>query len=40
VDTFAKEAKAAVAANPVGSSWLEETDCKQLDPYFAKFKKK
>jgi len=40
VDTFVKEAKALSAAHPPGTSWLEETDCKQLQPYFAKFKKK
>jgi len=37
VDKFAMEAKAAVAANPIGSTELEKTDCKQLEPYFTKY---
>lgn len=40
VDKFAEEAKAAVAANPVGSSELEKTDCSKLEPIFAKYTKK
>lgn len=40
VDKFATEAKAAVAANPKGSNWLEETDCAKLEPFFAKYSKK
>ena len=33
-------AKAAVAANPPGSSWLEKTDCAALEPIFQKYTKK
>lgn len=40
VDTFGKEAKAAVKANPMGSNWLEKTDCAKLEPFFAKYQKK
>ena len=40
VDKFAEEAKAAVAANPPGSSWLEKTDCAALEPIFQKYTKK
>ena len=40
VDKFAKEAKAAVAANPPKSNWLEKTDCAALEPIFAKYTKK
>jgi TRAP-type C4-dicarboxylate transport system substrate-binding protein len=40
VDTFAKEASAAVAANPPGSNWLEKTDCSVLEPIFKKYTKK
>lgn len=40
VDTFQMEAKAAVKANPPGTNWLEETDCKQLNSIFAKYQKK
>ena len=40
VDTFATEAKAAVAKNPIGSNWLEKTDCKAMEPTFAKYTKK
>ena len=40
VDKFAAEAKAAVTANPVGSNWLEKTDCAKLEPIFAKYTKK
>jgi len=39
VDTFVEEARALSAANPPGSSWLEETDCQQLEPFFARFTK-
>ena len=37
VDKFRAEAKAAVAANPIGSSQLEKTDCGPLMPYFTKY---
>jgi TRAP-type C4-dicarboxylate transport system substrate-binding protein len=40
VDKFAEEAKAAVAANPMGSSDLEKTDCKAMEPIFQKYEKK
>ena len=40
VDKFAEEAKAAVKANPIGSNWLEKTDCKKMAPIFAKYRKK
>ena len=40
VDKFAMEAKAAVAANPMGSHWLEETDCSEIEPWFERFAKK
>jgi TRAP-type C4-dicarboxylate transport system substrate-binding protein len=40
VDKFAAEAKAAVAKNPMGSNWLENTDCKAMQPIFDKYKKK
>lgn len=40
VDKFAEEAKAAVAKNPIGSNWLEKTDCKAMEPIFAKYVKK
>jgi TRAP-type C4-dicarboxylate transport system substrate-binding protein len=40
VDKFAEEAKAAVEKNPIGSNWLEETDCGKLEPIFAKYTKK
>lgn len=40
VDKFAQEAKAAVKANPMGSNWLEKTDCSKLEPIFAKYTKK
>jgi len=36
----AQEAKAAVAANPMGSSDLEKTDCKAMEPIFKKYTKK
>jgi TRAP-type C4-dicarboxylate transport system substrate-binding protein len=39
VDTFAKEAKAASAANPIGSSALEKTDCSKYADLFPKPKK-
>jgi TRAP-type transport system periplasmic protein len=37
VDHFAKEARAAVEANPMGSNWLEQTNCEELEPFFARF---
>jgi TRAP-type C4-dicarboxylate transport system substrate-binding protein len=40
VDKFAEEAKAAVAANPLGSSDLEKTDCAAMEPMFTKYVKK
>ena len=40
VDKFAEEAKAAVAANPIGSSELEKTDCKAMDELIASYRKK
>ncbi|MBU2531450.1 MAG: TRAP transporter substrate-binding protein DctP [Alphaproteobacteria bacterium] len=40
VDKFKQEAKAAVAANPLGSNWLEKTNCEELAPVFAKYVKK
>lgn len=39
VDKFAQEAKAAVKANPMGSNWLEKTDCKAMEPIFSKYVK-
>jgi TRAP-type C4-dicarboxylate transport system substrate-binding protein len=40
VDKFREEAKAAVKANPKGSNWLEQTNCEELAPIFAKYAKK
>ena len=40
VDKFAEEAKAAVAANPLGESDLEATDCGPMNELFAKYRKK
>lgn len=40
VDKFSEEAKAAVAANPPGSNWLEKTDCAAMEPIFMKYTKK
>lgn len=40
VDKFAEEAKAAVAANPLGQSALEATDCGPMMELFAKYRKK
>ncbi len=40
VDKFAMEAKAAVAANPLGTSDLEKTDCGPMLELFAKYRKK
>jgi len=40
VDKFAEEAKAAVAKHPMGSSDLEKTDCKAMEPMFTKYVKK
>ncbi|MFK7941316.1 MAG: TRAP transporter substrate-binding protein [Paracoccaceae bacterium] len=39
VDKFAEEAKAAVAANPLGASDLEATDCGPMNELFAKYRK-
>ncbi|MDA0341005.1 MAG: TRAP transporter substrate-binding protein DctP [Proteobacteria bacterium] len=39
VDKFAAEAKAAVAAHPMGSDPLEKTDCTKVSHYFTKYKK-
>lgn len=40
VDKFAMEAKAAVDANPLGSSDLDKTDCASFEHYFEKYAKK
>ena len=40
VDKFVEEAKAAVAANPLGESDLEKTDCGPMMELFAKYRKK
>ena len=40
VDKFVAEAKAASAANPIGSDPLEQTDCTELQEYFTKYVKK
>tara|TARA_R110002096_G_scaffold256123_1_gene449390 strand:- start:4781 stop:5917 length:1137 start_codon:yes stop_codon:yes gene_type:complete len=40
VDKFVQEAKAASKANPLGSNWLEKTDCSEMQPYFDKYTKK
>ncbi len=34
VDKFAQEARAASAANPLGSSWIEKVDCAELASWF------
>jgi TRAP-type C4-dicarboxylate transport system substrate-binding protein len=39
VDRFVEEAKAAVAAHPLGSDPLEQTDCKVMNPFFTKYGK-
>jgi TRAP-type C4-dicarboxylate transport system substrate-binding protein len=39
VDQFTAEAKALVAANPLGSSALEKTDCTAYAAFFAKYEK-
>ncbi|MEM0990980.1 MAG: TRAP transporter substrate-binding protein DctP [Pseudomonadota bacterium] len=39
VDRFAEEAKAAVAANPLGGSALEATDCEEMNALFARYRK-
>ena len=39
VDQFTAEAKALVAANPMGSSALEKTDCSAFASDFAKYAK-
>ena len=39
VDRFAEEARAAVAANPLGQSDLEATDCAPMLELFAKYRK-
>lgn len=36
VDRFVKEAKAASAANPMGSSWIEKVDCATVAHHFQK----
>lgn len=38
VDKFAEEARAAVAANPAGSSDLEKTDCVEMGKVFQKYR--
>jgi C4-dicarboxylate-binding protein DctP len=40
VDKFAMEAEIAVGKNPIGSNWLEKTDCKSMEPIWAKYTKK
>jgi len=40
VDTFVKEARAASEANPLGSNWLEKTDCAKYEVLFDKYAKK
>jgi len=40
VDKFAMEAKAAVAANPAGTSDLDKTDCAAILPMFDEYKAK
>lgn len=40
VDKFVEEGKAAVAANPLGSSDLEKADCGPMMELFAKYRKK
>jgi TRAP-type C4-dicarboxylate transport system substrate-binding protein len=39
VDRFVEEARAAVAANPLGESELEKTDCGPMNELFAKYRK-
>jgi TRAP-type C4-dicarboxylate transport system substrate-binding protein len=39
VDRFIEEAKAAVAAHPLGSDPLEQTNCEEMNPYFTKYGK-
>ncbi len=39
VDQFTAEAKALVAANPIGSSALEKTDCTTFTAFFEKYEK-
>jgi TRAP-type C4-dicarboxylate transport system substrate-binding protein len=36
VDRYVQEARAASAAHPMGSSWIEKTDCSKFAHYFAK----
>jgi TRAP-type C4-dicarboxylate transport system substrate-binding protein len=40
VDKFQVEAKAAVAAHPIGSNWLEATDCAEIQPWFDRYARK
>lgn len=40
VDTFVTEARALSKGNPLGSNWLESTDCAELQPWFDKYTKK
>ena len=40
VDRFVEEARAATAANPMGSDPLERTDCGEMQAYFDKYVKK
>ena len=39
VDQFTAEAKVLVAANPLGSSALEKTDCTAYAAFFKKYEK-
>ncbi len=40
VDKFVAEARAATAANPIGSDPLEQTDCGEMQKYFDQYVKK
>jgi TRAP-type C4-dicarboxylate transport system substrate-binding protein len=40
VDKFVMEARALSKANPIGTDWLEKTDCKEMQPWFDKYTKK
>jgi TRAP-type C4-dicarboxylate transport system substrate-binding protein len=40
VDKFVMEAKALSKANPIGTDWLEKTDCAEMQPWFDKYSKK
>ena len=38
-DKFVQEARAAVKAHPLGTDELEKTDCKEMSPWFTRYKK-